>query len=538
MVEKLQIIIQTLGGLGLFLLGMVVMTDGLRTLAGAAIRRSLLRFTRTPLSGAMTGAVSTAILQSSSATTVAAVGFVGASLMAFPEALGIVFGANIGTTITGWLVATLGLKLSLGTIILPVIFIGMVLRLFAKGRTATSGIAIAGFGVIFVGISVMQQGMAGLEGVITPELLPEDSWSGRLQLVAFGILMTIITQSSSAGVAFALTAVFAGTINFHQAAALVIGMDVGTTVTALMATIGGSVGAKRTGFSHVIYNLFTGSVALFLISPFVWIWQQTISEDITQHAEIALVAFHSFFNLLGVIVVLPFARQFAQFIEKILPEKIPLHLKKLDQVLLQQPGLALNEVQQVLSYQFKVLLEHIKSVLSDQSEQRVDLRELQATLDMVHAYLDKIHLQDEKSMDWQRLIELIHTMDHMQRLHERCEEDEYRAIVARDEPILDDPSEDLLAGVTQISQILDDKGWDKLVHTAQQLHDKIEQDYGPYRVMIVEQVGRGQIDVDQATRLLEAMRWMRRVTRHILQINKHYVAAILACATESSSKVN
>ena len=138
------------------MLGMIVMTDGLRTLAGSAIRKALLRFTRTPVSGAVTGAVSTAILQSSSATTVAAVGFVGASLMAFPEALGIIFGANVGTTITGWLVATLGFKLKLGTVVLPVIFVGVLLRLFSKGRLAATGYALAGFGVIFVGITVMQ----------------------------------------------------------------------------------------------------------------------------------------------------------------------------------------------------------------------------------------------------------------------------------------------------------------------------------------------------------------------------------------------
>ena len=144
-----------LGGLGLFLLGMTVLTDGLRALAGRALRRLLSRFTRSPLSGAMTGAVTTAVVQSSSATTVAAVGFVGAGLLTFPQALGIVLGANVGTTITGWLVALLGFKLELGTAAMPIVLVGALIRLFARGRASAVGFAVAGFGLIFVGISLL-----------------------------------------------------------------------------------------------------------------------------------------------------------------------------------------------------------------------------------------------------------------------------------------------------------------------------------------------------------------------------------------------
>jgi phosphate:Na+ symporter len=167
-----------LGGLGLFLLGMVVLTEGLRALAGRALRRVLSRFTRSPRSGAMTGALTTAVVQSSSAITVATVGFVGAGLLTFPQALGIVLGANIGTTVTGWLVALLGFKLELGTAALPIVLVGVLIRLFTKGRPSAAGFAIAGFGLIFVGISLLQQGMGGFVGVITPDSFPPDTWSG------------------------------------------------------------------------------------------------------------------------------------------------------------------------------------------------------------------------------------------------------------------------------------------------------------------------------------------------------------------------
>jgi phosphate:Na+ symporter len=235
--NTLLTLMQVLGGIGIFMIGMIVMTEGLRSLAGESISKALMRFTKTPASGALTGAVTTAILQSSSATTVAAVGFVGAGLLAFPEALGIVFGANIGTTITGWMVALLGLDLKLGTVILPFILLGAILKLFFRDKLAAIGYAIAGFGLIFVGIEWMQDAMSGMESVLLQKYLPESSFIGYIELLFMGIIVTMITQSSSAGVAATLTLLYSGLIEFDQAAALVIGMDVGTTFTAVMASV-------------------------------------------------------------------------------------------------------------------------------------------------------------------------------------------------------------------------------------------------------------------------------------------------------------
>jgi len=287
-------IVTVSGGLGVFLLGLVIMTNGLQSVAGDTMRLAMLNFTKSPYSGAASGAIMTALLQSSSATTVAAVGFAGAGILTFSESLGIIFGANLGTTITGWIVAIFGFKYPLGTIVLPFILIGTILKIFANKRLASIGYAIAGFGLIFVGIAMMQEGVSGFEGIITPEIFPQDTILGRLKLIALGVLVTAITQSSSAGVAISLTLLFAGAVNFEQAAALVIGMDVGTTVTAAMATIGGNLNARRTGFSHVIYNLFTAFGAFILISPYVMFWEYIAPGELINNSEIALVAFHSF----------------------------------------------------------------------------------------------------------------------------------------------------------------------------------------------------------------------------------------------------
>lgn len=175
-----------------------------------------MNFTKSPLSGVFTGAISTAILQSSSVTTVAAVGFVGAGLISFTQSLGIVFGVNIGTTITGWLVVLFGFKLKITTVLLPVVFIGAILKLTVKGKVGVIGYTVSGFGLIFIGISMMQEGMSSMQGLFAFDALPSKSFVALLELVGFGIIFTLITQSSSAGVAITLTAVYTGLIEFDQ----------------------------------------------------------------------------------------------------------------------------------------------------------------------------------------------------------------------------------------------------------------------------------------------------------------------------------
>ena len=505
------------------------MTDGLRALAGSAIRAALIRFTHSPLSGAVTGAMSTAILQSSSATIVATVGFVGAGLITFTASLGIIFGANIGTTITGWLVALLGFKLKLGTVILPVILVGAILRLFGKGRAATIGYALAGFGLIFVGITLMQQGMAGLTDIITPATLPADTFVGRLQLVGFGILFTIITQSSSAGVAAALTALFAGAITFEQAAALVIGMNVGTTVTAVMATIGSSVAARRTGLSHVAYNLFTASAALILLTPYTLLWESLSAGSLTNNAEIALVAFHTSFNTLGVMIILPFTSRFARMVERLVPERKLSYTGRLGEGLLEQPALALTAVQASIHDEFLALLRHVNAILGDNlMGRRADLSELQNALDETHAYVDRIHLHETKGAEWERMLGIVHTLDHMQRLHERCEEEEDRAITARESLELSDYSRILVETINGIFNDIETKSWaeatQRATRTAAHIHDQVE----PLREAIMAKIARGEINVPEGTLRLEAIRWLKRVSKHIARVMQHYSDAELA----------
>ncbi|NUQ49198.1 MAG: Na/Pi symporter, partial [Phycisphaerae bacterium] len=187
-----------LGGLGLFLLGMVLLTDGLKALAGDALRRILTRMVAGPVSGIGWGALITAVVQSSHATTLATVGFVSAGLLSFSQAVGVVFGANLGTTSTGWIVSQLGFKVSLGAFSSPLVLIGVLLRLLSHGRAAHFGAALCGFGLLFIGIDLLQGGMTAVSGHLSPGDLPGAGagLAGRAALVGLGFIMTILTQSS------------------------------------------------------------------------------------------------------------------------------------------------------------------------------------------------------------------------------------------------------------------------------------------------------------------------------------------------------
>lgn len=512
---------QAIGGLGIFLLGMIVLTDGLHALAGNAMRNALMKFTRSPLTGAITGATTTAILQSSSATTVAAVGFVGAGLMSFPASLGIIFGANIGTTITGWLVVLLGFKLKLDTIILPVIFIGAILKLFSKKRLATIGFSCAGFGLIFVGISMMQQGMVDIENLITPEQFPPDTWIGRIKLLLLGVIFTLITQSSSAGVAVALTALYAGAINFNQAAVLVIGMDVGTTVTAAMATIGASIGSKRTGFSHVIYNVLTAVGALLLLTPFTLSFNFLFPNEFVNNPEIALVAFHSFFNLIGVILILPFTKQFAQMMTTIVKSSTSLYSQQLDRALLSEPSIALTAALSTTKLQLIDLLCYIQNLIEESEHDNIDFEHLQIVLDETHSYVDLIHLDPNSKPEWKKLLMIIHVLDHMQRLHERCSEESHLARTVSHISEIKSALEQVKHATDLMISHVKEEQWEDAFKIAKATRINLSKQMEPIRNNIMTDIALGELTVPQATSNMEAIRWLQRVFNHIARISYH-----------------
>ncbi|MDO9472426.1 MAG: Na/Pi symporter, partial [Caulobacter sp.] len=258
-----------LGGIGLFLLGMWLMTEGLKLAAGGALQAVLESWTRSAPRGFLAGVLITALLQSSSAVTVATLGFVNAGLLNLAQAVWLIIGANVGTTMTGWLVAMVGVKIDVGALALPLIGLGMLGRLAFRGRSRLfgAGQAIAGFGAFFLGIGVLQDGFGDLLGEIGHLVPTAATGPSLLAALGLGIAVTILTQSSSAAIALTLTAAAGGGIPIEIAAMAVVGTNIGTTSTAVLAAVSATPAARRVASAHVLFNAMAAAAALILLSP-------------------------------------------------------------------------------------------------------------------------------------------------------------------------------------------------------------------------------------------------------------------------------
>ena len=293
------------GGLGLFLLGMWLMTDGLKLAAGNSLRRLLARWTGRPLRGLAAGALITSLVQSSSAVTVATIGIVNAGLMGLTEAVAVIYGSNIGTTMTGWLVALVGFKIHIKMLALPLVGAGMALRLLAPQRRAGAlGAALAGFGVFFLGVDVLRSAFAG--AALPLQALSAGGPGAVALSLGAGVLVTVLMQSSSAAMALIITAAAAGVIPLASALAMVIGTNIGTTSTALLTTLGATSNARRAAAAHLLFNLLSALVALLLLPLFLLLignLEEAGSLDLGTPVLLAL--FHTLFNVLGVAIMWP-----------------------------------------------------------------------------------------------------------------------------------------------------------------------------------------------------------------------------------------
>jgi len=359
------------GGLGLFLLAVTMITDGFKLAAGHTLRDMLSKSTRSPARGIVTGMSITAIVQSSSAVTVATIGFVNAGLLSLYQALGIIYGANIGTTMTGWLVALLGFKIKVETFALPMIGIGMLLRLTGgTSRRAPLGTALAGFGLFFIGIDILKDAFTGLTTSIDLHSFSAEGVAGVVLYVLIGFLMTVLTQSSSAAIAITLTAASGGVLELHAAAAMVIGANVGTTSTAALAVIGATPNAKRVAAAHIIFNAATGIVALMILPLLFWIVKMTGELlGLADIPAVTLALFHTSFNILGVLLIWPLSRHLASFLQGrfVTHEETEGRPRYLDKTVAVSPMLALNALELELTRIAAITRRMALAVLSTES---------------------------------------------------------------------------------------------------------------------------------------------------------------------------
>jgi phosphate:Na+ symporter len=517
-----------LGGIGLFLLGMTLLTDGLKVLAGDALRRVLTRFTGGPTRAMLSGAALTALIQSSSATTLTTIGFVSAGLLKFPQALGVVLGANLGTTSTAWIVSLLGLKLSMSTVALPLVGIGALARILARDRWAALGTAIAGFGLVFVGIDTLQAGMGTLATKIEPASLPGTSIGGRLALVAIGAAMTVVMQSSSAAVATTLAGVHAGTISLEQAAALVIGQNIGTTVTAGIAAIAASVAARRTAVAHVLFNAITGVIALAILPFFVAVIERGVGSS---DPAIVLAMFHTTFNLLGIVLFLPFLTRFSALVTRLVPERGPVLTRRLDATVTQVAAVAVEAARRTLSDIAATLVDTLHDRLVPREPRRDDgpLEAVAAALDTTRRFLARLRTESESAAVHARHLAALHAIDHLEQLVGAARDPLARSTLGRTELAnvaeLRDAARMLSAVLRQAAaaRSAEPSGAEPLLSTAalESVAAELADRRRAERAVTLEQTARGQIAPEVASARLELMRWIDRIGHHAWRVSVH-----------------
>ncbi|NNG11183.1 MAG: Na/Pi cotransporter family protein, partial [Arenibacter sp.] len=326
-------IMELIGALGLFLFGMKVMSDALLLLAGDKMRGILATMTANRVFGIGTGFLITSIIQSSSATTLMVVSFSNASLLTLTESISVIMGANIGTTITAWLITLLGFKVSMSSIALPLVGFGFLFTFSKKEHYKNWGGFIIGFAVLFIGLQFLKEAMPNINenpGILAFLNQYTDMGFGSVLLfLLIGTILTVVIQSSSATMALTLVMTAEGWIPFEMAAAMVLGENIGTTITANIAAIVANYQAKRTARAHLIFNLMGVLWMLLLFYPFLrmvsWVSIRLGSESPYLSAAaipVAISLFHTFFNVLNTFLLVWFINPIAKIVKRVVPKLI------------------------------------------------------------------------------------------------------------------------------------------------------------------------------------------------------------------------
>ncbi|BCP52201.1 hypothetical protein K32_08180 [Kaistia sp. 32K] len=539
--------IAILGGVGLFLLGMTVMTDGLKALAGSSLRTVLGKAAATPLSGAFWGAIITLLVQSSSAVTMTTIGLVSAGLLTFPQGLGLVFGANVGTTGTGWLVALIGVRVSLSTYALPLIFIGALARLLASGRVAAAGGALAGFALVLYGLTTLQQGMGGLAESLHPSDLPSVlgmpgvGWAsgafGLFALIAVGLVMTAVMQSSTASIAVTISAFFAGAVSLEQGAALIIGQNIGTATSSALAAIGASTTAKRLALAYVLFKLIAALIAIVAF-PFTAALMSRFSTSVD--GTTLLAAYHTVYNVVGVAVLLPATQWFTRVVERMLPSKETALERALDPSTLVNPVVAVETARRVVAEVLRTITASVSAALSGSGAAH-DTGPAAATLEKVRDFLSELKEPPETEAERHRMTSTLHALDHTSRLVEALAgngfpgqpaggADDRHAAALCDEVMRD--AEKVAVSITTESAISEQAspiGWslspeiEAALAEAEGAVGELDAIQRDYRTRTLAAVAPGQLTAADALARIDAARELERIARHAWRATAHLV---------------
>ncbi|MDT8336389.1 MAG: Na/Pi cotransporter family protein [Candidatus Izemoplasmatales bacterium] len=418
-------VFEIIGGLGIFLYGINLMSDALKKLAGAKLKLFLEKTTNTPLKGILVGILLTALIQSSSATSALVVGLVRAGLMTLPQAVGVIFGANIGTTFTSVLIS-----LDIGGLTMPIIFVGAFLIFFIKRKKIQHlGRVIFGFGMLFFGLETMGDALKQLVQLPAFAEMLQSVGDKPILGVLVGVITTAIIQSSSATIGILQQLYSTGGVPLIGAIAIVLGDNIGTTVTSIMASIGGTSSAKRTALVHVLFNSFGTILFLILLKPyekFIIFLSNLVGIDYTIDKFTISLA-HVSFNVATVFILFWFVKQIVWAVTKIIPSRDEIEVEDivLDKLLLKSsPDLALENVKKAMMNMGNVargMLEFTYNYAFENDEKAVELglqceEMLDSMDDKIHNYLVDIGANDLEDRQIQRVAKNIDTITDLERI--------------------------------------------------------------------------------------------------------------------------
>jgi len=350
---------KTIGaGIAILLFGMVLLEEGFKVFTKGPLQAFLKRATDKLYKSISVGAFVTALIQSSSLVSVITISFISAGLISLAGGIGLIFGANIGTTATAWLVAGFGLKIKISALAMPMLVFGVIFSFQKKNSLKGIGNVLAGLGFFFLGIHFMKEGFDVFKEYIDLTQYAIPGFWGVVVYTGLGIIITTILQSSSATLALILTALAAGQIEYENALALAIGANVGTTITAVLGSLSSNIAGKRLAGAHLVFNLVTGIVALALIYPLA-----NLVDKIAELVSIAatdytlkLALFHTIFNILGVIIMIPFIKKLEALLIKFFKEHIDKDIdepKYLNKSVLKFPGSVISALINESKYLYK-----------------------------------------------------------------------------------------------------------------------------------------------------------------------------------------
>lgn len=345
-------------GVAILLFGMIMLEEGFKVFTKGPLQLILKKATNTLYKSISVGALVTAFIQSSSLVSVITISFISAGLIDLAGGLGLIFGANIGTTITAWLVAGFGLKFKISALALPMLVFGIIFSFQKNVSFKGIGHVLAGLGFFFLGIHYMKEGFDIFEEYIDLTQFAVSGFLGVVIYTGLGIIITTILQSSSATLALILTALAAGQIEYENALALAIGANIGTTITAILGSLKSNVAGKRLAGAHFIFNIVTGAVALVFIYPLTNFvnYVSNLVHIASTDFILKLALFHTIFNILGVLIMIPFMKKLEGFLLKYFKEKIDKDIdepKFLNEAVLKFPGSVIQALINESKYLYK-----------------------------------------------------------------------------------------------------------------------------------------------------------------------------------------